>query len=149
TSASARSPRAPSGAARGQENHYVASGYPVAQGFSDVTSGSTLVISSNRHCRRVSLSFLAADHGALSARFADSVTMWRLVNMIEETDFIPIREAINRSARDKSTLRARIVSVLAGAAAMLPFMADALPVIPNAAGFGVDTPTGRGGKVYK
>lgn len=62
---------------------------------------------------------------------------------------MPIREAMNRSARDKSTLRARIVSVLAGAAAMLPFMADALPVIPNAAGFGVDTPAGRGGKVYK
>src|SRR5690606_40196615 len=91
TSASARSPRAPSVAARGQENHYVASGYPVVQGFSDVTSGSTLVISSNRHCRRFSLSFLAADHGALAARFADSVAMGRSVDTIEDTGFMPQR----------------------------------------------------------
>lgn len=63
------------------------------------------------------------------------------------------REAMNSSARQKKTTpRTRLVTVLAGAASMLPFMvmaADALPVIPNAAGFGIDTPAGRGGKVYR
>jgi pectate lyase len=56
---------------------------------------------------------------------------------------------MNRSTHAKSSLRKRIATALAGAALLAPFMADALPVIPNAAGFGIDTPAGRGGKVYR
>jgi hypothetical protein len=39
--------------------------------------------------------------------------------------------------------------VLACAARAIPFAVDALPVIPDAAGYGLDTPAGRGGTVYK
>lgn len=45
--------------------------------------------------------------------------------------------------------REKILAVLACAAGAIPFAADALPVIPQAAGFGIDTPAGRGGTVHK
>jgi hypothetical protein len=45
-----------------------------------------------------------------------------------------------------------MLKIAAGAALALSFAAGsaaALPVLPNAAGYGMDTPAGRGGKVYK
>jgi pectate lyase len=56
---------------------------------------------------------------------------------------------MNRSAHAKASVRSRVAAALVGAASMLPFMADALPVIPNGAGFGMDTPAGRGGRVIR
>jgi hypothetical protein len=46
-------------------------------------------------------------------------------------------------------LRAVITTLLACAAGSFPLLSQALPVIPNASGFGIDTPAGRGGTVYK
>jgi hypothetical protein len=43
----------------------------------------------------------------------------------------------------------KLGAVAACAVAALPLTASAVPVIPNANGFGVETPAGRGGKVYK
>jgi hypothetical protein len=43
----------------------------------------------------------------------------------------------------------KLGTVAACAMAALPFTASALPVIPNASGYGIETPAGRGGKVYK
>ena len=45
--------------------------------------------------------------------------------------------------------RAKLGAVVAGVLAAAPFAANALPVIPNVVGFGVDTPAGRGGTVYR
>ena len=43
----------------------------------------------------------------------------------------------------------KLGAVAACAVAALPLTASALPVIPNASGYGIETPAGRGGKVYK
>lgn len=85
----------------------------------------------------------------LETRFADSVTMQLLTNTIEEIISMSERQAMNRSAPRQGSLRSSIAAAIVGAAAMVPLLADALPVLPNAAGFGVETPAGRGGKVYK
>ncbi|MGH8175754.1 MAG: pectate lyase family protein [Steroidobacter sp.] len=45
--------------------------------------------------------------------------------------------------------RAKIGAVLACALGAAPFAASALPVIPQGSGFGIDTPAGRGGQVYR
>ena len=50
----------------------------------------------------------------------------------------------------RASLRATICSSLAAAAALaVPIASHAVPVIPQAAGFGIDTPAGRGGTIYK
>jgi hypothetical protein len=49
----------------------------------------------------------------------------------------------------RAPLRAKVAAVLACAAAATPFAASALPVIPQAAGYGMDTPAGRGGAVIR
>jgi hypothetical protein len=46
-------------------------------------------------------------------------------------------------------LRAKVAAVIACAAAATPLVASALPVIPQAAGYGTDTPAGRGGVVHR
>ncbi|MDY0066213.1 MAG: right-handed parallel beta-helix repeat-containing protein [Steroidobacteraceae bacterium] len=48
----------------------------------------------------------------------------------------------------RRSMRKMIAAILACAAAA-PLAADALPVIPGAAGYGVDTPAGRGGQVHR
>lgn len=53
------------------------------------------------------------------------------------------------TARPASRLRAGLTTALACAALAAPFTAGALPVIPQAAGYGMQTPAGRGGKVYR
>lgn len=45
--------------------------------------------------------------------------------------------------------RAYFTTLLMAAAALCGAKAHALPVIPGAAGFGIDTPAGRGGTVHK
>ncbi len=62
---------------------------------------------------------------------------------------MPQRQTMKRSAHAKSSVGPRIAAALIGAAAVVPLMADAVPVVPNAAGFGIDTPAGRGGTVYR
>ena len=52
------------------------------------------------------------------------------------------------SGRRVQRASVKIGAVLALAAAV-PFTANALPVIPGAKGFGIDTPAGRGGRVYR
>ena len=47
---------------------------------------------------------------------------------------------------ERASLRAKIAAVLACAA---PFAASAVPVIPQGAGYGMDTPAGRGGVVHR
>lgn len=59
------------------------------------------------------------------------------------------RQAMSRSAQRKSFIRRHVVAALLGTASLLPMAAGALPVIPNAAGFGIDTPAGRGGTIYR
>jgi pectate lyase len=49
----------------------------------------------------------------------------------------------------RASLRATIGTVLAFAASALSLEAGAVPVIPQAAGFGIETPAGRGGVVYR
>lgn len=61
---------------------------------------------------------------------------------------------MNRPACDRAILSRKISSrkifaALACAAGVIPFAVDALPVIPDAAGYGLDTPAGRGGTVHK
>ena len=53
--------------------------------------------------------------------------------------------ARNRS----STLRSAMGALLACAVTAFPMLSSALPVIPGAVGYGIDTPAGRGGKVYR
>src|SRR5512134_2571133 len=49
-----------------------------------------------------------------------------------------------------SVRRMKSTGLLAGALALCAAtIAHAIPVIPGAAGFGMDTPAGRGGTVYK
>jgi pectate lyase len=48
-----------------------------------------------------------------------------------------------------SVRRMTSVGLLAGALALCAATAHAVPVIPGAAGFGIDTPAGRGGTVHK
>src|SRR5690606_19006786 len=48
----------------------------------------------------------------------------------------------------RRSMRKMIAAILACAAAA-PLAAGALPVIPGAAGYGVDTPAGRGGQVHR
>lgn len=57
------------------------------------------------------------------------------------------RQAMNRSAQ--RSVRSYVAAALLGAACVTPMAAGALPVLPNAAGFGIETPAGRGGKVYR
>jgi hypothetical protein len=45
--------------------------------------------------------------------------------------------------------RASATGMLVALAVAMPFAADALPVIPGGKGFGMETPAGRGGKVYR
>lgn len=49
----------------------------------------------------------------------------------------------------RSATAKKVAAVLACAAVAMPFAASALPVIPGGAGYGIDTPAGRGGQVYK
>lgn len=53
----------------------------------------------------------------------------------------------------KTISRARlgraVKTLLACTIGAFPLLSQALPVIPNAAGFGMETPAGRGGKIYK
>lgn len=53
--------------------------------------------------------------------------------------------AIRRMDQQTSVLRSATVALLASA----PLAAYAVPVIPNGAGFGIETPAGRGGQVYR
>jgi hypothetical protein len=46
-------------------------------------------------------------------------------------------------------LNATMKSLLVCATGAFPILSQALPVIPNASGYGIETPAGRGGKVYK
>jgi pectate lyase len=59
------------------------------------------------------------------------------------------RQEMNRSAHKSASRRVGLGAALACIAGALPYTAGALPVIPNAAGYGIETPAGRGGKVYK
>lgn len=52
------------------------------------------------------------------------------------------------AASMKNSLRTKAASI-ALALSFAAASASALPVIPNGAGYGIDTPAGRGGKVYK
>lgn len=45
--------------------------------------------------------------------------------------------------------RAILYAAIASVVGATPFTADAVPVIPQGAGFGMDTPAGRGGVVYR
>ncbi len=85
----------------------------------------------------------------LETRFADSVTMQLLTNTIEEIISMSERQAMNRSAPRQGSLRSSIAAAILGAASLVPMLANAVPVLPNASGFGIETPAGRGGKVYK
>jgi hypothetical protein len=58
-----------------------------------------------------------------------------------------LTQAITRTER--APLRAKVAAVLACAAAAAPFAASAVPVVPNSAGYGMDTPAGRGGAVHR
>src|SRR5687768_17046770 len=49
----------------------------------------------------------------------------------------------------QTKLRPMIAAVLACVMSSFPLISSALPVIPGAAGFGMDTPAGRGGRVYR
>jgi pectate lyase len=51
--------------------------------------------------------------------------------------------------RRPSTLRSAMGALLACAATAFPMVSSALPVIPGAVGYGIDTPAGRGGKIYR
>jgi hypothetical protein len=53
--------------------------------------------------------------------------------------------AVGRRSKFRSTVRAMLVL----ATASFPLMGAALPVIPKSMGYGIDTPAGRGGKVYR
>lgn len=55
---------------------------------------------------------------------------------------------VSKPAYSRASLRAAITSLFALSGA-LPFMSQALPVIPQGTGFGMDTPAGRGGVVIK
>lgn len=50
---------------------------------------------------------------------------------------------------NRASLRAKVAAVIACAAAATPLAASALPVLPQAAGYGMDTPAGRGGDVIR
>jgi hypothetical protein len=49
----------------------------------------------------------------------------------------------------RASLRTTVAAVLALGAGALPICAQALPVVPGAVGYGVDTPAGRGGTIYR
>ena len=49
----------------------------------------------------------------------------------------------------RSKLRSTIGALLAFATASLPLVGAALPVIPQGVGYGMDTPAGRGGRIYR
>jgi hypothetical protein len=51
--------------------------------------------------------------------------------------------------RHPSKLRAAMGALLACAATAFPLVGSALPVIPGGVGYGMDTPAGRGGKIYR
>src|SRR5688572_17132193 len=53
------------------------------------------------------------------------------------------------SPNSRASLRATMTSLLACVAAAVPLISQALPVIPQASGFGIDTPAGRGGAIHK
>jgi hypothetical protein len=55
----------------------------------------------------------------------------------------------NPSAFRRTTLRVAITSLLACAAGAVSFASQAVSVLPQATGFGIDTPAGRGGTVHK
>jgi hypothetical protein len=57
--------------------------------------------------------------------------------------------AMNQTDSARTSIRPKIAALLACAAAALPFAASAIPVIPQGAGYGIETPAGRGGKVFK
>jgi hypothetical protein len=60
-------------------------------------------------------------------------------------------QAMSRTApaKTRASLRATVASMLVCAAGAIPFAADALPVLPQASGYGLDTPAGRGGQVHR
>lgn len=64
---------------------------------------------------------------------------------------MPQRATMNttQSSKRSGSLRIALSALFACAAGALSMSASALPVIPGAAGYGMDTPAGRGGKVYK
>lgn len=53
------------------------------------------------------------------------------------------------SSFQRAGLRVAITSLLACAAGAASFASHALPVLPQATGYGIDTPAGRGGTVHK
>ena len=58
----------------------------------------------------------------------------------------PTRAVTSLKIDTRACIRAAVIACTLGA---FPLMSHALPVIPQASGYGMDTPTGRGGKVYK
>jgi hypothetical protein len=62
---------------------------------------------------------------------------------------MPQRAVMNRTLPMRASLRPKIAAVLACAAAASPYIANAVPVIPQGGGYGLETPAGRGGKVFK
>jgi pectate lyase len=56
---------------------------------------------------------------------------------------------IRSSSRVRSSIKASLAALIAIGAGSQALTANAVPVIPNAAGFGITTPAGRGGTVYK
>jgi hypothetical protein len=58
------------------------------------------------------------------------------------------RQSTARTTKNR-VLNATMKSLLACAIGAFPILSQALPVIPNASGYGIETPAGRGGKVYK
>ena len=60
-------------------------------------------------------------------------------------------QAMSRTPSEstRASLKATVGAVLACAAGAMSFAANALPVLPQGAGYGMDTPAGRGGTVHR
>lgn len=59
------------------------------------------------------------------------------------------RKAVRSSTGEGRGMRGRIAVSIAMVLSTASFAASALPVIPNAVGYGVETPAGRGGQVHR